>query len=122
MVKERCTLLPDFLEQSSFFFVRPVNYDLAAMKGKWDDNKAGFFSLVSEKLQGIEPWDSVNVETAFKTLATEKNIKAGELLFLFRMMLVGGKFGPPVFDIAAMLGRQETIARIGAMSNIMNPV
>lgn len=122
MVKERCTLLPDFLEQSSFFFVRPVNYDLAAMKGKWDDNKAGYFIAVSEKLQAIENWDAITLETAFKTLATEKNIKAGELLFLFRMMLVGGKFGPPVFDIAAMLGRQETIARIGAMSNIMNPV
>jgi glutamyl-tRNA synthetase len=35
------------------------------------------------------------------------------------MMLVGGKFGPPVFDIAAMLGKQETIARIGAMTTIM---
>jgi glutamyl-tRNA synthetase len=30
----------------------------------------------------------------------------------FRIMLVGGKFGPHVFDIAAMLGKQETIARI----------
>jgi glutamyl-tRNA synthetase len=27
-------------------------------------------------------------------------------------MLVGGKFGPPVFDIAAVLGKKETIARI----------
>ncbi|HET9824436.1 MAG TPA: hypothetical protein VFP87_03835 [Chitinophagaceae bacterium] len=28
------------------------------------------------------------------------------------MMLVGGKFGPPVFDIAAVLGKEETIQRI----------
>jgi glutamyl-tRNA synthetase len=27
-------------------------------------------------------------------------------------MLVGGKFGPPVFDIAETLGKEETIARI----------
>jgi glutamyl-tRNA synthetase len=27
-------------------------------------------------------------------------------------MLVGGKFGPPVFEIAAVLGREETAARI----------
>jgi len=27
-------------------------------------------------------------------------------------MLVGGKFGPPVFDIAAVLGKTEAIARI----------
>jgi glutamyl-tRNA synthetase len=27
-------------------------------------------------------------------------------------MLVGGKFGPPVFEIAEMIGKEETIARI----------
>jgi glutamyl-tRNA synthetase len=27
-------------------------------------------------------------------------------------MLVGGKFGPHVFDIAALLGKEETISRI----------
>ncbi len=30
----------------------------------------------------------------------------------FRIMLVGGKFGPHVFDIAALLGREETVNRI----------
>jgi glutamyl-tRNA synthetase len=41
-----------------------------------------------------------------------QDIKAGELQLPFRVMLVGGKFGPPVFDIAAVLGKQETIQRI----------
>ena len=39
-------------------------------------------------------------------------IKAGEVLLPFRVMLVGGKFGPHVFDIAGLLGREETIRRI----------
>jgi glutamyl-tRNA synthetase len=30
----------------------------------------------------------------------------------FRLMLVGGKFGPGVFEISSILGRQETINRI----------
>jgi hypothetical protein len=30
----------------------------------------------------------------------------------FRIMLVGGKFGPGVFDIAALIGKEETIKRI----------
>ena len=36
----------------------------------------------------------------------------GELQLPFRIMLVGGKFGPAVFDIANLIGRRETIARI----------
>ena len=30
------------------------------------------------------------------------------------IMLVGGKFGPGVFDIAALLGKEETLARLEA--------
>ena len=30
----------------------------------------------------------------------------------FRIMLVGGKFGPHVFDIAGLLGKGETVNRI----------
>jgi glutamyl-tRNA synthetase len=30
----------------------------------------------------------------------------------FRIMLVGGKFGPGVFDIAAIIGKAETTKRI----------
>jgi glutamyl-tRNA synthetase len=40
------------------------------------------------------------------------NIKSGELLAPLRIMLVGGKFGPPVFAIAVVLGKKETMARI----------
>jgi glutamyl-tRNA synthetase len=120
MVKERCTLLPDFILQSSFFFVRPKEFDHDAIRGKWNEEKAGFFRELTMLFQTIENWDASLIESTFKVLALEKNIKAGELLFLFRMMLVGGKFGPPVFDIAAMLHRDETIARINQALNLFS--
>ena len=53
------------------------------------------------------------LEENFKAAATAKNIKPGELQLPLRIMLVGGKFGPPVFVIAAMIGKEETIKRIG---------
>jgi len=56
--------------------------------------------------------DPAAFEQQFKKLSEEKGIKAGELMLPFRIMLVGGKFGPHVFDIAALLGKRETISRI----------
>lgn len=35
-----------------------------------------------------------------------------------RIMLVGGKFGPGVFDIATIIGKQETIQRIAKVVEI----
>jgi glutamyl-tRNA synthetase len=39
-------------------------------------------------------------------------MKIGELMLPFRIMLVGGKFGPDVFLITELLGKEEVIARI----------
>jgi glutamyl-tRNA synthetase len=61
--------------------------------------------------------DAAGLEAKFKALADEHAIKPGELMLPFRIMLVGGKFGPHVFDIAMLLGAQETIARIGVALN-----
>lgn len=120
MVKERCILLTDFVTQAAFFFIRPVRYDMDALTGKWNESKGTYFNELTGVLDSLNTWDPASIETVFKALATAKNIKAGELLFLFRMMLVGGKFGPPVFDIAAVLGKEETIARIQQLSALMD--
>ena len=112
LVKDRCTLLTDFVQQSSFFFQQPLQYDLDAVKPKWNDAKKNFFQSFTEELAAIPEWKSAFIEDAFKKLAALQNIKPGELQLPFRIMLVGGKFGPPVFEIAELLEKKETIARI----------
>jgi glutamyl-tRNA synthetase len=108
-IRDRCTLLPDFIEQTAFFFHAPQQLDTAAVKPKWNEEKKNFF----EKFITLNTqWNAAALEEAFKQLAAEKNIKPGELQLPFRIMLVGGKFGPPVFQIAELLGKNETITRI----------
>jgi glutamyl-tRNA synthetase len=119
LVKDRCTLLPDFVQQSSFFFKAPAEWDTAAVKPKWTEEKKQFFVALAVKLQDTETWDTIFLETLFKELAIEKNIKPGDLQLPFRIMLVGGKFGPPVFNIAELLGKEETIKRIELALNIL---
>ena len=111
-VKERCVLLPDFYQQSAYFFAVPAEYDINSVKPKWNDAKVDFFDALLELLSGEGAIDAVVFEEQFKTLMAEKNLKAGDVMLPFRIMLVGGKFGPHVFDIAALLGKDETISRI----------
>jgi glutamyl-tRNA synthetase len=112
LVKDRCTLLTDFYQQSSFFFKAPETLDVASVKPKWNEDKAMFFDILSEKFTVLEDWNTATVEATFKETAAEKNIKMGELQLPFRIMLVGGKFGPTIFDIAALIGKADTISRI----------
>ncbi len=120
LVKDRCTLLSDFTLQSSFFFKAPEALDVDAVKSKWNEDKKNFFVAYIDKLTGIEQWNAVTLEAVFKELATEKAIKVGELQLPFRIMLVGGKFGPPVFNIAELLGKEETKNRITAALKVFS--
>lgn len=112
LVKDRCTLLTDFVQQASFFFKAPETLDVASVKPKWNEDKAMFFDILAEKFTVSEDWDAATIEAVFKQTAAEKNIKIGELQLPFRIMLVGGKFGPTVFDIAGLIGKAETLNRI----------
>ena len=112
LVKERCTLLTDFVQQAGFFFKDPASIDIAAIKPKWDDKKQLFFIELLKAYQINSNWDMVDLENGFKEIAAASQLKPGELMLPFRIMLVGGKFGPGVFDIAETIGKEATLNRI----------
>lgn len=112
LIKDRCTLLTDFYDQGYFFFQAPKELDVFAVKPKWTLEKKEFFMSLCEEFEALPDWQSAFIEAAFKTVAVSKNIKPGELQLPLRIMLVGGKFGPPVFDIADLVGKEETNRRI----------
>ena len=112
LIKERCTLLSDFYEQAGFFFQAPASIDTEGIKGKWNEQKTLFFTELIRNYELTQLWQAADLEHAFKEIAAVNGLKPGELMLPFRIMLVGGKFGPAVFDIAAIIGKEATIARI----------
>ncbi|MBC7654185.1 MAG: glutamate--tRNA ligase, partial [Oligoflexus sp.] len=107
MVKERCQLLSEFHHQGAFFFNTPEKYDTNSVVPKWTEEKKMFFMAFAENLLNGNLNKSVEIEDRFKELAAEKKLKIGDVMLPFRIMLVGDKFGPAVFDIAATIGAEE---------------
>ena len=117
LVKDRCHLLADFIPQSHFFFAAPTSIDIAAILPKWEEKKQVFFeALVKTYAQhiadGVKTIPVATLEANFKELATAHEIKPGDLLLPLRIMLVGGKFGPGVFEIIESIELSDTNARI----------
>lgn len=93
-VKDRLTLLEDFWEQSSFFFVRPEELDLSSIKPKWNEEKTSFFLQILEQLESFEPWNSESLEAFYKLAIGASGMKMGELMLPLRIMLVGESLVP----------------------------
>ena len=119
LVKERCILLSDFKEQAGFFFQSPENIDTNSLQSKWDEKKKIFFTELIAQFNAQENWNTADLEQTFKALAAIHELKQGELMLPFRIMLVGGKFGPTVFEIAALIGKSETANRIKHVLNLL---
>lgn len=112
LVKDRCTFLTDFVQQTSFFFKEPETIDIAAVQPKWDESKKKFFDELINIYQQLSTWQNEELESKFMELMNAKELKAKDVMMPFRIMLVGAKYGPHVFNIAEIIGKEETIKRI----------
>ncbi len=111
LVKDRCSLLTDFVEHAGYFFQRPTVWDEPAVLAKWDMPKAEFFRHLVSAFEAVENWSFSSIEDAFKQVASTHSIKIGELQMIWRVFIVGKKAGPAVFSIAELLGKEETCER-----------
>jgi glutamyl-tRNA synthetase len=112
LIKERCTFLTDVWPNAYFFFETPQEIDVDSIRPKWNSDKRNYFNELYTAFETSDEWNATHLENISKELAAEKNIKPGDVLMPLRIMLVGKKMGPGVFDIAGIIGKEEALKRI----------
>ncbi|WP_372768249.1 glutamate--tRNA ligase [Lutibacter sp.] len=112
LIKERATFVADFWDLSNFFFETPAAYDEKAVKKQWKEDSPELMKELIAVIETVEYFTSLNFETTVKEWITTKEIGFGKVMQPFRLSLVGALKGPNLFDIAEMIGKQETINRI----------
>lgn len=111
-LKERATFVSDIWEEGSFFFQRPTSYDEKAVKKAFKEDTPEILSSVQGIIDGLDRFESSTVSEAVKGWITGQEMGFGKVMMPLRLALVGEMKGPDVFDIASLLGKEETVARI----------
>jgi glutamyl-tRNA synthetase len=112
LIKERATFVADFWDLSSYFFQPPSEYDAKATKKAWKEGASNIMHVLATILEDITDFNSENIENTVKAWIKENELNFGKVLMPFRLSLVGSMSGPHVFDIAALIGKDETVGRI----------
>lgn len=115
LMKERVTLLPDFVESGYYLFEPVRSYDEETLQKKWNPAVAAVFAELTEMVVTFEPFSAQALEEAVKGFIQERALKPGDLLPLLRIALAGTMKGPAVFEMAVALGRAETLRRLRAL-------
>lgn len=115
VVGERLEILDDFAELAAFFFVEP-DYDVELLRWKKMDNVAVAVSLKlgAKELEGVgeSEWTKEALEQILKAMIAREGRLTGEMLWPLRAALTGREASPGPFEVAAVLGKKETLARL----------
>jgi len=112
-LKERAGTLVELLDNASFLFAaRPLPTDEMASR-ILDEGGRETLGALSPRLAGVESWTQAALETAVRQFADETGYKLGKVAQPLRAALTGRSISPGIFDVLAVLGREESLARIG---------
>jgi glutamyl-tRNA synthetase len=114
-LRERAKTLTALVEAGRFYFERPAGYDAAAAEKLFGPAGAERLGLLLETLRTLAPdFAAPAIERAVRGLAERLGVKLVDLAQLARLAVTGRTASPPIFDVLALLGREEALARLEA--------
>ena len=119
LIKERANFVTDFYELSDYFFVAPKTFDEKATK-KWNQETAQYLENLKDVVNNIDNFDASTIEKNVKQYISDNGLGMGKVMQPLRVSLVGGMSGPDVFEIAALLGKNEVLKRIDFCLSTIN--
>jgi glutamyl-tRNA synthetase len=111
-LKARAHTLNELADGARFLFAsRPLDIDEAA-SALLTPEAAALLGSAHAKLAALAEWDAASVEAAIREVAESGGVKLGKLAQPLRAALTGRTTSPGIFDVLALLGREESLARI----------
>jgi len=111
-LKERAKTLVELLDGARFLTSgRPLVLDEKAAALLTAEARAVLGEIATE-LEVVEPWTAEQAEQALRTFAERKGAKLGSVAQPLRAALTGRTTSPGIFDVLAVLGKSESLARL----------
>jgi glutamyl-tRNA synthetase len=111
-LKERAKTLVELIDSARYVFAdRPLALDDKAA-GLLTAEARSLLGEISDELRQVEPWTVEATEQAVRAFAERRGIKLGGVAQPLRAALTGRTTSPPIFDVLAVLGKNESLSRL----------
>jgi len=112
-LKVRAKSINELADSASFLFrTRPLDVDEAAAKLLEGDARQ-LLARARDALAAVDDWSAPALESAVRIVAEEAQLGLGKVAQPLRAALTGRTTSPGIFDVLALLGREESLARLG---------
>jgi glutamyl-tRNA synthetase len=115
-LKLRAKDLHELADGAAFLFKRrPLDIDEKAAALLTSEARA-LLAKISARLHSESDWTVAALEANLKAFAEEQGLGLGKLAQPMRAALTGTTTSPGIFDVLALLGRDEALARLDAQT------
>ncbi len=112
LYKERVNTLNELADSVTYFYQKPIIDPVAAEKHITPDILP-IIKVLAQQLATIE-WSAEAIHAAIERVVTSSNnLKFPKVAMPLRVMVTGGTQSPSIDTVMALLGQNETLARIG---------
>ncbi|PIP65643.1 glutamate--tRNA ligase [Candidatus Peregrinibacteria bacterium CG10_big_fil_rev_8_21_14_0_10_49_16] len=119
LIQDRIHFFSESADMVRFFYERPEVDNKLLVNEKQNVTEAALpeiLNTLKRMLADIDDWtDEKLLETSKKT-AKKHNLKLGQLLWPLRAVLTGRKFSPGATEVAEVLGKEEVLERLEAVT------
>jgi glutamyl-tRNA synthetase len=111
-LKQRATTLVDLAQSAAFYIAeRPLSYTDKAAK-LLDEEASARLARLRDRLAGLDDWSEATIEAEIRGAAEAEGVKLGQIAQPLRAALTGSTVSPGIFEVAAVLGREESLGRL----------
>lgn len=115
-LKERAKTLIELLDNAGFIFAdRPLALDPKAQAVLTPETRQ-LIGRLRAALEDVSPWTAATTEAAMRAFAEQAGLKLGAVAQPLRVALTGRTTSPGIFDVLAVLGRDECLSRLADQS------
>lgn len=113
VVRERSRTLTELVEGMDYFYNEVEEYEEKGVKKHFQpDDTLMVLENDLDCLEKIEPFEESAIEELYRQRSEELGIKAARMIHTTRLALSGRTFGPSVFTLIELVGREKAIERL----------
>jgi len=112
LMRERVGFEHEFVTFCSYFFFDPDSYDEEGVKKRWVADTNDLLREFAAILDSLEVFSAENIEANLKEFVAPRGLKAAVLIHPLRILSSGVSFGPSLYHMLEVLGKETVLRRI----------
>lgn len=112
LLKERAVFVDDFWDLGKYFFEAPKEFEEKSVNKVWKEDTTEIMTNLVGIINNVKTFTADKIQEDIKGWVNAHPVGFGKVMQPFRLSLVGSMQGPDVFEIAALLGKNETVKRL----------